>query len=64
MIFFTETVHICRIKFQKKNRGKKWMEISAIKGGEGGPTPIGKCHFKFSYFPNREKGGRGWGGEE
>ena len=42
MIFFTETVHICRIKFQKKNRGKKWMEIYAIKGGEGGPTPIGK----------------------
>ena len=27
------------------------MEICAIKGG-GGPTPNGKCHFKFPFFWN------------
>ena len=31
--------------------GKKWMEICAIEGG-GGPTPNGKCHFKFPVFWN------------
>ena len=28
------------------------MEIRAIKGGEGVPTPNGKCHFKFPFFIN------------
>ena len=26
------------------------MEIRAIKGGEGVPTPNGKCHFKFPFW--------------
>ena len=37
---------------KEKKWGKNLMEIRAIKGGEGVPTPNGKCHFKFPFFIN------------
>ena len=40
--------HICMIQLQKKNWGKKLMEICANKGR--GPTPNCKCDFKFPFF--------------
>ena len=57
MIFLTETKCIIRFiyvrfNYERKKWGKRWMEKSAIRGGEGVPTPNGKSHEKFPLFWN------------
>ena len=43
VIFLTETKCKISFKIQLQKWGKKWMEISALRGG-GGLTLDGKCH--------------------